>query len=172
MPPRSAVSQLPSEDKEWLDQELIRRGFSGYIELAEALAERGYQISKSALNNYGRDFESKLGNLKRATEMAKAIAEQTGDDAGAMGEALTAVAQEKLFNVLMKLDDPGDVELPALVRAIADLNRTSVTQKKWAAEVKTRARKAADEIEKAARKGGATEDQVAFFRQQILGIVG
>jgi hypothetical protein len=166
------VSQLPPEIREWLDQALVAGNFSDYELLTEEVKKRGYLISKSSLHRYGQSFEERLGTIKRTSEMAKAIKESVGDDAGAIGEALTAVMQEKLFEIAMKIEDPGDVELPALVRAIADLNRTSVSQKKWAAEVKAKAKAAADQVEKAARKGGATEEQVAFYRQEILGIVG
>jgi hypothetical protein len=166
------VSQLPPEIREWLDQALVAGNFSDYELLTEEVKKRGYLISKSSLHRSGQSFEERLGTIKRTSEMAKAIKESVGDDAGAIGEALTAVMQEKLFEIAMKIEDPGDVELPALVRAIADLNRTSVSQKKWAAEVKAKAKAAADQVEKAARKGGATEEQVAFYRQEILGIVG
>ncbi len=175
MGPRSAVSQLPPADKEWLDQELIRRSFSGYVELAEALKARGYQISKSAVHAYGQDFEERLGTLKRTSEMAKAITEQVGDDAGAVGEALTAIVQDRLFEIAMKLQDADatDVDLVELVRAISSLNRTAVHQKKWASEVRAKARDAAAELDKAIKKpGGLSPEAVDAIRSKILGIAG
>ena len=49
MPPRSKVHSLPPELKEWLDNELMARGFSNYEQLAADLNARGAQVSRSAL---------------------------------------------------------------------------------------------------------------------------
>ncbi|HQB82745.1 MAG TPA: DUF3486 family protein, partial [Candidatus Rifleibacterium sp.] len=53
MPARSAVTTLPTEVKEWLDKCLVESDFSGYEALSAALAEKGFQISKSSLHRYG-----------------------------------------------------------------------------------------------------------------------
>ena len=57
MPPRSKVHSLPPELKEWLDNELMARGFSNYEQLAADLNARGAQVSRSALQRYGSPFE-------------------------------------------------------------------------------------------------------------------
>lgn len=40
MAPRSKVHSLPPELKEWLDAELVRRGFGDYVQLAADLKAR------------------------------------------------------------------------------------------------------------------------------------
>lgn len=172
MPRRSAVEQLPAHVKEYLDKALVEGNFSGYEALAADLQSRGYSISKSSLHRYGMDFEARLSALKIATEQAKAIAESAPDDAGMMGDALTRLVQQKAFDVLigMEIEDPNSIKLTDLGEMIAKLNKTSVEQKKWAAEVKKRTQAAAEEVAKVAKAGGLSEDAVSTIRARILGI--
>jgi arginine repressor len=132
MPPRSKVAGLPAEVKAWLDQALAENNFSDYEALADELTERGYAISKSALHRYGADFESRLSALKLASEQAKAVVAAAPDEEGAVNEALTRMVQEQLFNLL--LAGEGKVDLAKVAKAVAELGRASVTQKKWQAE--------------------------------------
>jgi arginine repressor len=132
MPPRSKVAGLPAEVKTWLDQCLAENNFSDYEALSAELTERGYAISKSALHRYGSDFESRLSALKLASEQAKAVVAAAPDEEGAVNEALTRMVQEQLFNLL--LAGEGKVDLAKVAKAVAELGRASVTQKKWQAE--------------------------------------
>jgi len=174
MPPRSKVVMLPPEVKAWLDAALISSSFSGYEQLAEALAERGFAISRSSLQRYGEGFEARLSTLKLATEQAKAISESLGDDQGAMNEAVMALCQERLFNLLIQVQtqDPGEVSLPAIARAAADLARASVTQKKYAQEVRKRAAEAAAAIEQECKREGVSDETIAAFKARVFGIAG
>ncbi len=162
---------LPSDVKAWLDQALVEGNFSGYESLAEALKERGFDISKSAVHRYGKTFEQAMAAAKNATEQAKAIAEACPDDAGMMNEALIRTVQTKIFEVLMELQvEPSTVKLTSLSKMISELSRASTTVKKYMAEVKTRALAAAEKVEAVVRKGGLTPDAVQTIRREILGI--
>ena len=171
MPQRSAVSLLPNDVKEELNRRLIAGGFSGYQELTDWLDEQGFSISRSSLHRYGQKFEDQLHELKLATEQARAIAENAGDDENALGDALTRLAQQKAFKVLLELQDPGEISLPSLGRMIADLNRSSVTVKRYMAEVKDKVKQAAEVVKKQAIRGGLSEDVIREIEEQILGIV-
>lgn len=171
MPRPSNVEILPKEVKEWLDQTLVENNFSGYQQLEEALRERGYQISKSAIHRYGQNFEKRLAAVRLSTEQAKAIVDASPDDEGAVNDALMRLVQDKLFNVLIDLEiDPAKVNFGSLARAVAELGRASVTQKKWASEVKKKAEEAAATVVQAARKGGLSDETVEQIKRQILGI--
>lgn len=168
MPPRSKVGALPAEVKAWLDQALVENNFSGYEALSAELAERGYSIGKSALHAYGQSFEDRLSRLRMASEQAKAVVTAAPDEEGAVNEALMRLVQEHLFNLLMT--EGGKVDLPKVAKAVAELGRASVVQKKWLAEVKARAEVAAQAVEKIVRKGGLDADTVNEIRRQILGV--
>ena len=168
MPPRSKVGQLPAEVKAWLDQALIENNFSGYELLSAELAERGYSIGKSALHAYGQGFEERLSALKVASEQARAVVAAAPDEEGAVNEALMRLVQEHLFKLL--LTDGKQIDLPKVAKAVAELGRASVVQKKWQSEVRSKAEAAAAQVEKIARKGGLNADTVAEIRREILGV--
>jgi len=107
--------------------------------------------------------------LKLASEQARAVVNATGDDEGAVSEALMLMVQEQLFNLLNSADRDA-IDLPKVARAVADLGRTTVTQKKWQTEVRAKAAVAADAAERIAKKGGLSAASVAEIRKSILGI--
>lgn len=171
MPKRSKVDALPKALKEWLDAELVKRGFADYEQLAAELKKQGGEVSKSSLHRYGSKFEERMAQLKVSTEQARAVVAASPDDEGAMNEALIRLTQDKLFGVLVDLDvDPKSVNLNKLTRSIADLARSSISQKKWRAEVQEKAATAAEAVATIARKGGLSEKSVKEIRAEILGV--
>lgn len=171
MPPRSSIAALPKQVKEWLDTALVEGDFSGYKILEAELQKLGYQISKSAIHRYGQEFEERLSALRLVTEQARAVVTAAPDDEDAVNQALVRIVQEKLFSVVMEMEvDPAKVNLSGLTRSIAELSRSSIQVKKYAADVKAAAQIAADKVEKIARKGGLSSDAVQTIRKEILGI--
>lgn len=168
MPPRSKVASLPKSVKTWFDKALVENNFSDYEALAEELASRGFSISKSALHRYGQDFESKLSALKMASEQARAVVAAAPDEEGAVNEALMRLVQEHLFKLLMT--DGDKMDLPKVAKAVAELGKASVVQKKWQAEFREKAEAAASRIEKIAKKGGLNQATVDEIRREILGM--
>ncbi len=169
----SSVKRLPSETKAWLDQELVRRHFTGYVDLAELLEEQGYEISKSALGRYGKKFKEQQESLKQSIEMAKAFAEVVGDDGAAMNKTLTALAQQELMAIVREGRYDDSIKLPALVQAIAQLNRSDINTRKFNIIQEARHQAlddAANAVETAAQQQGLSADQAQFWREQVLGV--
>lgn len=170
---KSTVETLPKEVKEWLDRSLVENNFSGYQLLAEEMKSRGYEVSKSAIHRYGQDFEERLKTLKLVTEQARAVVLAAPDEDGAVNDALVRLTQEKLFSVLMDIEiDPETVDVTKLAKAVAELGKASVAQKRWLAEVRSKAEAAASAIEQVVKKGGLSDEAVDQIRRQILGIAG
>ncbi|MFC2974357.1 DUF3486 family protein [Azotobacter bryophylli] len=168
MPPRSKVVSLPAEVKAWLDQALVENNFSGYEALSAELAGRGFNIGKSALHSYGQNFEERLSALRLASEQARAVVAAAPDEEGAVNEALMRLVQEHLFKLLMT--DGEQIDLPKVAKAVAELGKASVVQKKWQAEMRSKAEAAASQVEKIAKKGGLDAATVAEIRREILGV--
>lgn len=146
MAPRSKVHTLPPELKEWLDAELIVRGFGDYVQLAADLKARGADVSKSSLQRYGSPFERSLAKVKMASEQARALVDAAPDDEDKLGAAVVRVTQQKILNLLMDIDiDAEDVDINKLFKNAAEIGKASVTQKKFSLAVRK-------EIEEAARK--------------------
>lgn len=156
-----------------LDRKLVSGGFSGYEALSAWIEAQGFEISKSALHRYGQDFEERLGALKLATEQARAIVAESGDDEGSVNEALIRLLQERLFGVLvdMNMAEDGAIELlPKIGRAIADVGRASVQQKKFRQEVETRVKATAEETVATVKRAGLSDEAAEQIKKAILGI--
>lgn len=168
MPQVSKAQRLNAEDKQWLDQQLVQRGFSGYTELEALCKDRGIDISSSSLHRYGSTFKDRLDSVKLVTEQARAVVAEAPDDEGAINEALMRLVQEKLFGVVMEVEmAPGDIG--KIAKAIADLGRASVSQKRLAAEVRKQALEdAANSAESAGRAQGVSDDGIAAMRAAIM----
>lgn len=174
MAPRSKISKLPKPVKDWLDKELIQNGFGEYELLSAELKIRGFDLSKSAIHRYGQEFEIRLSSLRIASEQAKAIVQASPDDEGAVSEALMRLVQEKLFQTLVKVQtDPAiPISITGAAKAVAELTRATVTQKKWQAETTEKIRaeeraKAAEAATGAAKAAGASEETLAKIHQAL-----
>lgn len=169
MPKRPAVESLPREVKAWLDKALAEGGFQGYRLLEEELRSQGYEISKSSLQRYGKSFEDRLKSLKLASEQARAVVEAAPDTEGAMNEALMRLVQEKLFTVLQDLQvDPDKLNLSGITRAVAELGRASVTQKRWMVEAREQARREVKaEVDAKVRALGSAKDLKGLSDEEL-----
>ncbi|MBS0402863.1 MAG: DUF3486 family protein [Proteobacteria bacterium] len=179
MAPRSKVHSLPPELKEWLDAELVRRGFGDYVQLAADLKARGAEISKSALQRYGSPFEQRMAQLKMASEQARALVDAAPDEEDKLGAAVVRMTQEKIFNLLMELEiNAEDVDVNKLFKNAAEIGKASVTQKRFSMEARAAIeaearRKALEEASAAAvtaaRKQGLSDSGVEALRLAIAG---
>lgn len=178
---RAAVDKLPKDVRDELTAELVGRGFSDYTALAEWLAEKGHAISRSALQRFGADleaeFEEATQDARRSIELARAMrANGNSDNDGALLDASSSILQDQLLRISLALRtvDVDPQEAVKLVsqasRALADLGRMTVTNKKWQAEVQENAANAADAVEKIAKRGGLSPTAVKEIRSKILGI--
>lgn len=177
MAPRSKVTKLPDDIKQWLDQVLVANSFGGYEGLEAELRERGYNIGKSSLQRYGASFEERLGALKAATEQAKAIVAQVGDEEGATNEALLRLVQEKIFSALTNPDPEKQLDvswMPEIAKAIGNITRASVQNKEFARKVRKEdaAKLAKLEAEAASTKPGKKgldPETLRRVREEIYG---
>jgi polyhydroxyalkanoate synthesis regulator phasin len=178
MPARSVIEQLPSSVREWLEAELLRRGFAGYRELVDdlqaKLTELGIDatVSKSAVHRYGQDIEERIASLRKVTQVATTIARELGDDEGAMNEATIRLVQDRLFTLMIESGQQLDVKvLSQIGHVVSDLSRASVTQKKWMDSVRAKVAEAEKAITETVREAGLSEDHLNFIRSKMLGIV-
>lgn len=179
MAPRSRVYELPPELRDELNQRLVNSGFQGYQGLADWLNEQGYSLSRSAVQRYGQDlreeFEAAMGDVRKTTQMAKALAEADDDSQGALVDVTARMVQEHLLRITIALrnaehePEESAKHLARVTHALADIGRMSLGQKKHAMQVrKEAAAEAADKAESAARAQGISDDGVAALRAAIM----
>jgi len=180
MPAQSSIDQLPDEVRKDLHQRLVASGFHGYDGMAAWLQEQGYQISRSAVHRHGQKVQQRINRIQASTEAAKLIAEAAPDQEDARSAAVTALVQSELFDAMLALeqadqeDDPGArIKLLSQAgRAIAEVSRASITQKRWADEVRSKDAARLAKMEQDA-KGGKTGLDAATLRrvrEEIYGI--
>jgi Protein of unknown function (DUF3486) len=182
---RSVISQLPPDERQRLEQVLIANGFSNYRGIAEEMTDRGYPVGKSALQRYGKTFEERLATLKLSHDFAIAYKQALPDEAGARAEVLTDLAQDTLFNLVLQLqnranqlsDEAEDEELTNLstllsrvTKAIADVNRSGVTVKRYANEIRAKQEAKFKELEIDAEKGGIDLEFLQRVKTEVLRI--
>jgi Bacteriophage Mu, Gp27 len=168
------LTMLPKGVRDDLNQKLIAGEFSDYRGLEKWLAGQGFRISRGSLQRYGSQFEKRLAGLSRATQQVKALAEVAPDRQGAMSDALIQLVQSRLFDVLIESENIDDAPLARFARAIADLGRATVSQKKWAEIMRTRLeeqkRAAGEKIEGMKSAGGLSDAAYEQIRAVLLGI--
>ena len=166
MPPPSKILTLPRKVKKRLDDEITARGFSGYVELADWIAEQGHPMHPATIARHGQALRRRIEQVSAATASAQVLVDATPDDAGAMAEATLRQGQATLFD-LMVAAEGGDIkEVTAALRALTEAARASVALR--AERRKTRA-EAAQAADKAAKKAGVSQDTIAAIRQAIEG---
>nr|DAS19886.1 MAG TPA: Protein of unknown function (DUF3486) [Caudoviricetes sp.] len=179
MSPRSRMELLPENVRREFERRLIENGFANYTELAAWLNEQGFQISRSAVHRHGYKIQRRLQAIKESTEAAKLIVANADDENDSRSEALMALLQNQLFEALVDISEKDSEELAPEARfdllseggkRIAGLISASTRLKEYQNKVKSRALAAADEVAKAVKKGGLSDDTAEQIRKQILGI--
>lgn len=179
MPPRNKVFDLPQEVREELNEKLVSSGFQGYEALAGWLGERGYNVSKSSVHRYGQDlqeeFEEAMGDVKKTTALAKAMVADQDDESGSLLDATARIAQDHLLRILIALrnaehePEKAAKHIATVTKSMADIGRVSLSQKKWAKELRVEvAKEAAAKAETAGRAQGLSNEGVAALRAAIL----
>ena len=177
MAPRSKVHTLPPELKEWLDGELVARGFGDYVQLAADLKERGAQVSKSALQRYGSPFEKRMAQVKMSTEQARALVDAAPDDEDKLGAAVVRLTQERIFGLLVDLEiDPENVDVNKLFKNAAEIGKASVNHKRFSMEARAAIREEARrellaeqkaQLDALGNKGGVTAETKLAIREAL-----
>jgi hypothetical protein len=158
---------LPKELRAELDTRLIDSAFSDYRGLVEWLQAKGYRLSRHSLQRYGSD----LAAISRATRQLKSI---MSDHEGSMNDALISLIQSRLFDVLVESEHIESGQLMNFARAITELGRATVQQKKWAEDFRERLenqkRAAGEKIKEIARNGGLSAEAEKAIRATLMGI--
>lgn len=167
MPQVSKIKQMPDGDREWLERWLKDNHFGNLDDLVQQLNERGYEISRSSIGRFSKEFKQRCENIKRSTELAVFLADQVGDDRNALGDAMVNTMQAEFFDAMNGYDwerihdmDPGEISL-----AVSRLSRAGVNQKKWMTEAKEKMDAAKKLLSGVVRNGGLSEEALAQIEE-------
>lgn len=181
MAPRSTVYDLPQETREELNARLVGSGFQGYAGLAKWLEGQGFKVSRSAVHRYGQDlqqdFEEAMGDVRKTQELARAMVSEQDDESGVLIDATARIVQDQLLRISIAMrkaehePEKAAKHLASVTKALSEVGRLSLAQKKWATEVEVRnsaLREAADRVGQAAQARGLNAEEATFWREQVL----
>lgn len=181
MPPASKIDLLPAQVRDELNEMLVNNAFSNLAFMAQWLEEKGYEISLATVGRHSLKLKESMSKaMEKARlrlETAKALGGLSDGDKAALLESNEMMAMDALMD---QWDQWADVQvedrpkaLASLIRAGADLSRSSVGTSKWRAENEARIKRqtleeAATRIDEAAAEKGLDADAARFWREKVL----
>ncbi len=167
------ICSLPLDVRKQLDERIAKREFKSYRELKLWLLQYGCQIATTVVKHHAVRLEARLQAVRLATEQARAVVEAAGSDEQDINHALMRLVQQHLFTVLVELSGANlsEVNLAALARSVATLARASVSQQKYAEEMRTQVLAAQRTVADAEARG-LTEVGVAQIKRVLMEITG
>ncbi len=177
----SIETELSDEDRAALNK-MIVSGKWTIMGLLEWLGERDYEISRSALGRHKRKVDRVAERMRQSREVTEALTKELGDSAlqGKQGRLLVEMTRGLVFDLLDKIHDddaeglaPQDVMM--LGKGLAELGKALRLDQDFETKIREQValeerNRAADVAGDAVRAGGASDDDVAFIRSEILGI--
>lgn len=161
------VHSLPAEIRAQVDDLLIE-GHT-YEDIAEFLKRKGYDISKSSIGRYGKDFLNFYREVRIIEDQAKTLVSEAGGDGMVIIEATEKAFSKKLLELLIA-NEIDIRKIPRIVSDFAKLQASSVVREKMKAEFKKRAEKAFKKAEKKAEKM-SKEELIRMLREEVYGLV-
>ncbi len=161
------VHHLPDEIREQVDRLVIEPDVT-LDDIALFLREKGYDISRSSIGRYSKEYFETYQRLRVMEDQAKAL---VGDPEQGLvlEEAAAKLFNQRVLELLME----GGVDLKAIPRILGDFARlqmSSVAREKWKSELRKKIAKTAEKVEKLTKSAGLTPATAARIRKEILGI--
>jgi len=167
---RSKVStELPSALKSAVDRMLIEG--ATYEEISAWLTGQGYEIGKSSIGRYGKDFLETCRRVRIVTDQAKQIV--SGPDEGLVLEESGA---KILLTRILEMITFGEIEpdkIAALSSAVARLQSAGVQREKLKDELARRMKEAQDKLLKAVepgKSGPLSAEQLKAKIREVYGV--
>lgn len=140
---RPKIDGLPADLKSQLERLLVDKSHGGYQALSAWLKEQGFEISHAAVHRYDQRLQTVMARIRASTEAARLIAQASPDESDEHSAAVLRMVQSSLFDAMTRVTEAQDADpadqvkvLSQAARAIAEASRASISQKKWADEVR------------------------------------
>jgi hypothetical protein len=156
---------LPADIRQQVDRLLIEG--TTYEQIAAFLKDKGYDLSKSSVGRYGKDFLNMLRQVRILQDQAQAL---VSDEATGLvaEEAISKLLAVQIFDQLR-----GDMDVKGLSQVIGSFSKlqsSNVQRERLKIDLKERMAAAANEVETIAKSNGLSESAVEEIKNKILGI--
>jgi len=162
-------TELPVEVREDVHRLLLDG--TTYDDVKTYLDGKGYEISRSSIGRYGKDFFEVYRDVMRFEEQSKLLVTEAGEGM-MLEEATTKLLMQKVMAALV--DGTADIlEIPRLLSDVAKLQSSNVQREKLKAEIEKRVRRraiedAAEAAGEAAKTAGVSEETIQIIRRDVL----
>jgi hypothetical protein len=160
--------ELPQEVREKVDRLLVEGG-STYDDIRDFLAAEGYDISRSAIGRYGKDWLNTYQRLRIAEDKARTLVSEVGDGL-ALDEAASRLLMQKVLELLISTELTPK-ERASLMKSVAILQSSSVQREKLKKELRSKVEEVAEEVTQTARRGGMSDELIREMEERVLGII-
>jgi hypothetical protein len=179
------IRRLPEDLKIELDRRLEAGTFRSFRILSDWFAEKGYEISHTALSKYRLKFDRRLEAIRLASEQARIVCEQFKDDDVNMQGALLRLVQTHLFQMLYAVKEEeisttgatgtrvkekiAPINITALARSVSGLVRAEAENRKLAERARSAVAEATKKVDEAREKGLSVDaaDQIRAALMEI-----
>lgn len=161
--------RLPEDVRAQVDRLLIES--ATYDEVAAFLAELGYDISRSAIGRYGKEFLAVYQRLRMIEDQSRALVSEAGEGLVLEEAAAKLFAQQIVEGLANKEIDVK--RLPRLVSDFAKLQSSAVQRERFKKDIAKKTVAAVEKIEKRSSAGGASlsPETLRIIKEEVYGIV-
>ena len=163
----SVRDELPAQIREQVDRLLIEPKVT-YDDIKKYLDEQGFDISRSAIGRYGKDFLNTYQQLKVIEDKSKALVSEAGD-----GMVLEEAVSKLFATMILEAQMSGKLNIKKLPRIISDfakLQQSTVGRERLKKEFSEKAKKTADDVSRIVKSKGLSDESADEIRRKILGI--
>lgn len=177
----SSIDLLPDDIRDALHA-LLRDPAVSQLETCrrvnKLLAQEGSdkRVSKSALNRYSQRMDTVGEKMRQSRQIAEMWIGKLGNQPqGEVGKLLNEFTRTMAFETALSMSEEEEPVHPKLLKelslSIKHLEEAASVNQKREEEIRTQmAAEAADKVEKLATQRGMSKDDVAFWRQEVLGM--
>jgi hypothetical protein len=157
--------ELPEEFRSEVDRLLVEG--ATYEDVSIFLKGKGFDISKSSIGRYGKEFLSAYQRLRIIEDQSRSLVSEAGDGL-VLEEAGGKLMAQKIIEILLARDIDMK-KIPDLAIGLASLIKANVGREKFKADLKKRVDKVFEKTEKNMQKM-SKEEMLKSLREEVYGL--
>lgn len=165
------IAKLPDDIRRRVDAKIATPGIT-YQDVVDFLADEGIHVGHSSVQRYGKHFLARLERLQVVKDQARAIVSESGErPATEIAEAAGQLAMQLIMETLLEVEDLEGEKVSEVLKALAQLMRSSAGIEKLKLEYRQRAQKVAAAVEDTLKGESLSPETLKKIKEQIYGIV-
>ncbi len=159
------TAELPTEIQREVDRLLVE-GDATYDDIKDYLTRKGYDISRSAIGRYGKEFLANYRKLRIIEDKSRTLVSDVGD-----GMVLEEAASKIFAQMILEAQLAGEIdvkEMPRIISDFAKLQSSSIMRERLKKELGKKVEQTADKVEETAKKDGVSPETIKKIRRDVL----